>query len=782
MTRLGILTSSSLLVLVLGLTSPAFAAGDPSTASSPSELEEATAATPADSGEIVVTATRRNEFLSRVPLSVAAFDQGALDRQGLKDVRDLNKVTSNLQISKSATGGSANTNIAIRGIASAAGTATTGIYIDDTPIQVRRNGYTSRNFLPTLFDLDHVEVLRGPQGTLFGAGSEGGALRFITPSPSLTTATLYSRAEIATTAHGDPSFEAGVAFGIPIVEDRLGIRVSGFVRRDGGYINRVDYFTKEQTEANADYQVSKVFRAALTWQPVDDLKITPSFLYNELYYNDSSAYWLNSSDPAEGKFVTENQIRSPNREKFYLPALKIEARLGGVDIISNTSYFHRISRQTVDYTQLDVATGGLPIGVDYPEFQNLPNPDYQNDSQKIFTQELRLQKTDPDGTFNYTFGVFYSSAKQFDSQADATGQLESLYIKYYGLDFVGLFGVPAYDGLYSYVNEVNTTETQIAGFGQIDFRPTPKLTLTAGVRYTHGELKYYEFVGGPFAFPGGVTEGVLKYNPITPKFGVTYRPDPDTMFYANVAKGFRPGGVQARVPGLACAASLAALGLTESPATYDDDSVWSYEAGAKLKKGGLRLDLSAFYIKWSNIQQTVPLDTCATAFTSNLGSATSKGLDLLASLDLSSQLSLGLSIGYTDARFDSDERSGGTLIVGKGDRVVRIPFTGSANVQYRFTVGERPAYLRGDYQFNGGGTTPNKLAQGYLPQIPNLPATHLVNLRAGISIDKLNASLFVNNLLDAAPQTLTAYTGRSPLIYGITERPRTVGLTLTYAY
>ena len=753
-----------------GSDSPANTNGDPATQ-------------PSDQSDIIVTATRRNEALSRVPASVSAFNQTSLDRQGLKAIGDVQRFTSNLQITRSGANGAANTNVSIRGISSGSGTATTGIYIDDTPIQVRRNGYTSRNVFPTLFDLDHLEVLRGPQGTLFGAGAEGGALRFITPSPSLTNFSMYSRAEVAATEHGAPSAEAGVAVGGPLIQDRLGFRLSGFIRRDGGYIDRVDFFTNQRTESNANYQVSKALRAALTWAPVDEVRITPSVLYNETYYNSTDGYWANSSNVSKGRFVDQNATTSPDREHFFLPALKIEATLGGVDLISNTAYFARTSHQLVDYTQVDVATGGFPKGVNYPEIPNLPDPDFQVDTQRNFTEEFRVQKANPDGFLNYTFGVFYSSAKQNDGQAEATGQLEKLYVKYYGLDFVGLFGVPAYQGLYSYVNQVNTVETQIAGFGQIDVRPTAKLTLTAGLRYTHGTLKYYELVDGPFAFPGGVTTGRQTYGPVTPKFGATYRTDQNNLFYANIAKGFRPGGVQALVPGVACRSSLTALGLTQSPTDYSPDSVWSYEAGAKNKLfgGRVRLDSSLFYIKWSNIQQTVPLSSCGVSFTSNLGAATSKGLDVAAALDVTRQLTLGLTLGYVDARFDQTERSGGTLIVAKDDRIARIPLTGSANAQYSFALNGRPGFLRGDFQFNGGGTTPNPLAQGYYP-VPNLPVLHLLNLRAGMTFGRVNASIFLNNVFDATPQSFFLITKVSPILYGLTERPRTVGLTLSQSF
>jgi outer membrane receptor protein involved in Fe transport len=166
-------------------------------------------ATPPDAtvGEVVVTATRQAQALSKVAISVAAYTRQALDEQDVKDIEDITRLTPGLVFQTTRT----TTNIAIRGVNSTAGAATTGVYIDDTPIQIRVVGYGGGTAYPEVFDLDRVEVLRGPQGTLFGAGSEGGTIRYLTPPPSLTAYSAYGRAEVADTEHGDPSYEIGAA-------------------------------------------------------------------------------------------------------------------------------------------------------------------------------------------------------------------------------------------------------------------------------------------------------------------------------------------------------------------------------------------------------------------------------------------------------------------------------------------------------------------------------------------------------------------------------------------
>ncbi|WP_395672845.1 TonB-dependent receptor plug domain-containing protein, partial [Phenylobacterium sp.] len=189
---------------------------------------------PTDVGEIVVTATRQAQVLSRVPVSVSAYTQETMDKKGVKSIDDVARFTPGVRFD------AADNSISIRGISSGAGAGTTGIYIDDTPIQMRALGFSADDSLPAIFDLERVEILRGPQGTLFGAGSQGGTVRYITPQPSLTDYSSFARAEVATIAHGGRNYEGGVAVGGPIVQDKLGFRVSAWTRRDGGWIDRVD--------------------------------------------------------------------------------------------------------------------------------------------------------------------------------------------------------------------------------------------------------------------------------------------------------------------------------------------------------------------------------------------------------------------------------------------------------------------------------------------------------------------------------------------------------------
>src|SRR6266566_9874399 len=212
--------------------------------------------------EVTVTATRREESLSKVPISVTALTQESLDNRGIKDFSEVARFTPGVNFDNSGTN-----NISIRGISGTGGAGTTGIYLDDTPIQMRALAFSPDEAVPKSFDIDRVEVLRGPQGTLFGSGSEGGTVSYIPTQPSLTKPSIYSRAEVATTEGGDLSYEAGAAIGGPLVEGKFGARVSLWYRKDGGFIDRINPYTRAVEDTNGNHDETYLVRLAGLWAP-----------------------------------------------------------------------------------------------------------------------------------------------------------------------------------------------------------------------------------------------------------------------------------------------------------------------------------------------------------------------------------------------------------------------------------------------------------------------------------------------------------------------------------
>ncbi len=232
--------------------------------------------------EIIVTATKREQSISDVPISIAALGRQSLDKQGIRDISDVALTVPGLRMDDRAVGGSG---ISIRGIFSNTGASTTGVYIDDTSVAVRTG--IDANMQPIyagLFDIDRVEVLRGPQGTLYGAGSEGGTVRFISTRPSLDEYSIYSRAEAATTKEGEPTYEVGVAGGGPIVDGVLGFRASLWKRQDGGWLDRIadtEFDDGRLLEEDSNRNTTHSARASLLWRPAEGVSVMPSFYFQD---------------------------------------------------------------------------------------------------------------------------------------------------------------------------------------------------------------------------------------------------------------------------------------------------------------------------------------------------------------------------------------------------------------------------------------------------------------------------------------------------------------------
>jgi outer membrane receptor protein involved in Fe transport len=274
---------------------------------------------------------------------------------------------------------------------------------------------------------------------------------------------------------------------------------------------------------------------------------------------------------------------------------------------------------------------------------------------------------------------------------------------------------------------------------------------------------------------------------VTPKVGASFHLDRDNMLYASISKGFRPGGAQAPVDPTFCAKDLATLGLTQSPRDYSSDSLWSYELGSKnqLLGGALTLDANAYYIKWSNIQQSLRLPTCNFAFISNLGKATGKGADVSVAAKPVPALQLGASVGYNQIQLDDQITGGNGLIIKQGgDRIGGPKWTGTV-----FGVGEASltaaltGYVRLDYSFQSSGIPQNPNDFGYDAGLTTLPATHALSMRLGMRFSSVDVSVFANNLTDSNdPLARSHDTVTSGLYYAQSYVPRTVGVTIQVRY
>ena len=591
---------------------------------------ESTTATETGRGslqEVVVTATRREESLSKVPISVTALTQETMDEKGIKDFQDIVRFTPGVNIDNSGTNA-----ISIRGISSSGGAGTTGIYIDDTPIQMRSVGFSPDDTLPKTFDLQRVEVLRGPQGTLFGAGAEGGAVRYILTPASTTTADTYVRSEMSYTQYGQPNGEFGIARGQPVVDGVFGVRASVWYRYDGGWIDRVDPGTYPPTTVavnhNVNYSNSVMARLAATWQPSATVTVTPSILYQRQDKHDDSTFWPAYSNPGQGQFNTATPERVGGPDTYYLPALKVQWDLGNTQLIGNASYYHRKQYTAYQGTVYDLSywntipTAMHPLarpcrctsntdpgcswyplidasGIHLPaSLKGTQTPNIMTNTQESEVGELRWQSVDSGSRWNWTVGVFWQLAKEGSIEELKSTNIDQVFNTLFGFspsDFYGgtFYSCPtnaAYPSIPAcdiYYNSNTTFDRQIAAYGEVGFAITDRLKLTLGERVAHTEFSLNHYADGYENYGPGPAQASESGNPNTPKVVLSFQATPRDLYYASWAKGFRVGGGNAPLPSY-CDGDLAAAGFPNgAPLTYGSDNTQNFEVGAKNAFGRL---------------------------------------------------------------------------------------------------------------------------------------------------------------------------------------------------
>jgi outer membrane receptor protein involved in Fe transport len=809
----------------------------------------AAATEPAAAGgleEIVVTATRREESISRVPVSVTAFSQEMIDQKGIKDFQDVVRFTPGVTIDSSGTNA-----ISIRGISSSGGAGTTGIYIDDTPIQMRALGFNPDDTLPKTFDLDRVEVLRGPQGTLFGAGSEGGTVRYIMTQPSVTKESSYAKGEISFTRGGEPNYEVGVAHGGPIIDDVLGFRASVWYRYDGGWIDRVDPTTLAVLDKDANRANTVAARLAFLIQPTDGLRITPSIMYQNSRKHDESDYWPAYSNVAAGQFKNGTPERLPVPDKYYLPALKIAADIGKTQLISNTSYYNRSELTGYQGSAYDLAyyqsqswligscgpasitpvppCSWYPLidakGIHLPAgFVGYGTPNTITNKQESWTQEIRWQSNDDASRWKWTVGAFWSLSKETSIEELKDTRIIPFWNALFGIDPRDYFGGDFYrcNGVGSpqsfpdcdiYYNNNQVHDRQLAGFGEATFSFTDQWKLTLGGRYAKMSFDLSHHGDGLENYGPDYETASERQTAFTPKASVSFQADPSNLFYFTYAKGFRPGGGNAPLPGYCDGdGGLAQTGYPNgAPLTYNSDTTQSLELGSKNSVSDrFRIASSVYYIKWKNIQQNVYVPyNCGLQFTDNLGTAVAKGFDVQADIALGSGFTADLAFGYTSARYSESTQAPKPLLVQAGDAIsgeaaidggpgTNPPWSLSLGGQYSFKVAEHDAFVRMDWEYTArnnwlAGVQDPATAQ-YSPETYTLSSTSFASARGGLTFGSWQVALFCDNLFDSrttinyqlsqADANSPAYAANPSAVQSVqqnayTWRPRTIGITAT---
>jgi outer membrane receptor protein involved in Fe transport len=800
-------TPSTLFTLAAGAlcVSSAWSQAAPEPAASASGAEPAAA----NQVEVVtVTAQRREQVITKVPMSVAALGTQALDKLSIKDIADISHVTPGLVVSSADPSGEAG--IAIRGISSVVGAATTGIYIDDAPVQIGNIAgcpfLCVGSPLPRIFDLDRVEVLRGPQGTLYGSSSEGGAVRFITAAPKLEGAiTGAAHLELAAQQGGDPSAEAGVVMDAPLVKDVAGLRASLWDQHAGGHVDAYSPSTGALVKRNIDSSDAQVARLALRIEPTDALTITPSYYFQNVKQAGRATF-----SEALGVDKSNFNIAQPDHDRFGIAALTVEYDFQPFSLKAIASNLHRRQDRTDDYSNfgegreivnnLDVPAGLPPtiLPLHATKGQGTAAA-LTRSTQDNWTEELRLTSNDrPGDRFSWIAGAYVQVARQGYGQVihEDVAKLSSIY------DALWNTGGAVFDPADPLGNDTSYAEHDLfrtseqALYGEASYKLTPALGASLGLRATRTTASFDSTLDGWWS--GGTTHytGRGVEHPITPKLGLSWQATADTLVYATAAKGFRAGGAN---PSLAsnpsCQADLAALGGNDvEPLLYKSDSVWSYELGSKhkLAGGAVQVNGSLYWIAWNDIQTQVALPTCGFGYIANMAKASSKGFDLEVQARPTGNLTLSASLGLDKAQYTQSVANAGfalglspvPYLVKSGDPLPTPRWTAALGAEYGWRVSDNPAFLRADYQFASAyDRTGSAGTQTYDPDTRRTGTLRLVNLRTGVKVGAWDWSLYLKNAFDARTEmsrfhsySQSIVTGApSPLYDGQALPPRTLG-------
>jgi outer membrane receptor protein involved in Fe transport len=694
--------------------------------------------------EIVVTAQKRDERLIDVPLSVTALASDGLQDRGALRFEDYIAYVPGLSATALAPGYS---QVTVRGVTTGINqlSATTGFYIDETPTNSSTSTALGNRITPDpdLLDIARIEVLRGPQGTLYGANALGGVVRYVLREPDLTS--FHGEAQVGALAvdHGAVGPVVRGALNAPILAGTLAVRLSGFYTADPGYIDNVASGRKDVNKST-----NAGGRLAVKWAPNERFSANFTSLYQKRKNNAFGTETVNNAtrQPTDGDYRQNIYTDEFTDTKYSLNSLKLDWDVGFGNLVSVTSYGHQETSLSADISGLfgpllGVPGVALPTGVDV----------------KKFTQELRLASR-PGGRVDYIVGAFYTH-EDADTQNGATAYVAR--------------GVPAPAPINPLLDTpLLGSYRETALFANATLNPTDRFNVQVGGRWSHNEQNFTEALGGllfgPLSgqtFTGRSSESATTFT-VAPQYKIT----PDAVLYARVAKGFRPGGTNLVPPG--------GQGLVKP--TYDSDSLLNYELGAKAATlgGRLNLALAAFYIDWKDIQTTASAG--GFNYLLNAGKARSEGLEGEARWS-SNGLTLGANLSYTDATTRDAIPAVGAQA---GDPLPYVPrWAGALTADQDFALRDGVvASVGGSVRHTGSQHPYYSLATGTNPAGLTLDSYTLVDLRAGLRWQRYDVRLFVENLLDKHAllnlQTETANPLTGEGARATVARPRTIGLTL----
>ncbi len=733
--------------------------------------------------EIIVTAQKRESTIETTPISLTAVSGADILNRGFTDLAALMQSVPGVSVR---TSGPGMTEFEMRGVASNGGNSpTVGFYFDETPLTAPAATNEGKIVIsPDLYDLNRVEVLRGPQGTLYGSGSMGGTIRVIPNAPNPDAFQASGEVKFADTDHGGFDHGENAMVNLPFWGGLAALRIVGSYSYDSGWIDRIviapgefpvptNGFTVRgnvlaapiETDYHDVNDVEKTtVRVSAVFKPIDGLTITPSYFYERMF---SGGLPYIDSNPGTDAHYQPFDIAENYRDEFHLGALSIKYRTDFFEISSATAYWARHEPLIQDASEswstglglTSYGPGNGGIGAAYA--------DEDNQSHQT-TEELRVASVG-DTRLKWLVGYFYSDFESgwdiiFPSQTGAA-----------------LFGS---NDLFSYYSPFKIF--QQSEFGEFTYNFTEPFAVTVGARHY-----YYSAPVGLDQY-GALTATVVtntseRDQGVSPKVSLSYQFDKDLLVYATAAKGFRPGGGTGPVPTsgpLSCESELMAeygsKGFVNGPISFNSDSVWSYELGEKWRSSENRVSLnaSAYFESWTGVQQVNALSPCGYVYTANVGDAHVYGGEIEARAIVVHDLEASANVTYAHAALVSS-----TLIdagFNPGTPIQQVPqWSGSVAFAYHHALTDDVALTARAESTYVGSRTDETFATN------TLPSYDLSNVRCGVEGERWSAVLFMNNVADkrALLNNITQDAVNLATFNRVAvSQPRTTGIDLNYKF
>ncbi len=735
----------------------------------------------ATSEEIIVTARKRSESVQDAPLSIQAFGAAQLEQLNVTSFEDYVRFTPSVAFVSEGPGQS---KIVIRGVAESTGAADGGgrssaaLYLDEQPITV-----DAQSPDPRLVDIERVEVLSGPQGTLYGASSQSGTIRIITAKPDTSGFGGYVEGAVRSMEEGEGSYDLNGAVNIPLVKDRLALRITGFDAEDGGFVDNMLGATPGGTLDNADVAGEDINsahssggRLAARWEISADWAATAAYIFQDVDVDGRSDY-----DPSLGDLKAVRFFNETYTDEWNQSALTVEGDVGFADLVVTGAYFNRKTAYINDNTAYDQYLSTLAAYLPLYDFG--PDPTGFNDGRgddERTSFEARLSSKEG-SRWSWIVGAFYQEGENgFALNSHVTDFANSGGFAN-AQDALALAGAAPLAPTDVYFYQVGRYEQQqYAVFGELSYDFTDKLTATVGGRWYHatgdGTLQTQ------LPFGASATAADVNDNPVVnledskldyeedgflPKLNVTYKASEDALVYATYSEGYRLGGGNRQRPFLAV------------PAQYDSDILTNYEFGWKSQwaDGAVTFNGAAFFMVWDDIISDIANpDPNGPIFfvTVNAGQAEVTGIELEGAWRPTARFELGASATLLNAELTEPALSS----LPEGARLPISPeFKGAVFAEYRFAAdvfGAEP-YVRGDYSYTGDSV--NSIDPSVAGE---QDAYSLVNLQAGLDATNWSLNLFVNNVADERAQLFV-----NPNFFDTRvtpARPREIGVTLRRSF